>query len=101
MSDQPRHPNHQRIIDELTANPAPLIEWAALELVSLGAKTEWSMDDNFTCTEGLAELPVRGWGYDLPGASNQDEEALRFYGEAARALGFHTDLDDESIGGPQ
>ena len=94
-----RHPNHQRVIDELTADPAPLIKWAAGEIVALGAKTEWSMEDNFMCTEGLADLPRRS--YDLPGASDQDEEGLRFYGEAARALGLRTDFDDESIGGPR
>lgn len=97
MSD--RHPNHQRIIDQLTANPAPLINWAAVELVALGAKSEWSMEDNFMCTEALVDTVATHYG--LPSASDQDEEGLRFYGEAARALGFRTDLDDESIGGPR
>ncbi len=88
-----RHPNHQRIVDELTANHVPLIEWAADALIALGAKPEWDMDDNFNTTETLVSVCARR--YDLPSAGNQDAEALRFYGEAAIALGYPTDIEDD------
>lgn len=84
------HPNHQKVIDALTADPSRLIEWAATEFVALGAKSEWSMEDNFACTEGLADLSV---SYGLPTSGNQDDEALEFYGRAARHLGFVSDWE--------
>jgi hypothetical protein len=91
MSKQ-RHPNHQAIVDALAANPAPLIEWAARRIAVLGAKSEWDSEDNYATTEGLAELA--GNAYPLPGAGDQDDEALRFYGEAARSLYYSADIDE-------
>lgn len=88
------HPNHQKIIDALTADPTPLIRWAAMELVALGAKEEWDLEDNFSCTEGLAELAGE---YRMPLASDQSREALHFYGAAAAHLGFRNDIEDEVI----
>lgn len=86
------HPNLQKILDALREDPEPLIEWAAYNLVALGAKSEWSMDDNFETTEGLAGLTRQ---YDLPHAFNQDQGALRFYGEAAETLGLPSDWSDD------
>ena len=85
------HPNHQQIIDALTADPSRLIKWAATEMVTLGSKSEWSMEDNFACTEGLAGLSVP---YGLPTSGNQDDEALEFYGRAAHHIGFPSDWED-------
>lgn len=88
-----RHLNHQQIIDALTEDPGPLIAWAADELIALGAKTEWSLEDNFACTESLVAVGAREYG--LPSAGDQDDEALRFYGEAAIALGYETDYEPD------
>ena len=84
------HPNHQRIISALTSDPTPLIQWAARAIVALGAKSEWSMDDNLTTTEGLAELAAREYG--LP--SGQGAGPLAFYGRAAEELGFENEMDE-------
>lgn len=100
------HANHQKILDTLHANPQPLIEWAARNIIALGAKSSWSMDDNYHTTETLAELAER---YGLPPAGDQPDEALRFYGEPALALGYEADLsdmtdddeDDDTIGAPR
>lgn len=86
-----RHPNHATVVAALTAEPERLIEWAADALILLGAKSEWSMEDNFGTTETLARLAS---AYGLPPAGDQDDEALRFYGEAAQALGYESDLDE-------
>ncbi len=86
------HPNHQKVIDELTANPAPLIRWAADSLVMLGAKTEWSMEDNFGTTESLVALTRFYAG--IPGAGDQDDEELEFWGRAAEQAGWDTDWEE-------
>jgi hypothetical protein len=95
-----KHPNHQKVIDTLSANPQPLIEWAAVAIIALGAKSQWSMDDNYATTEGLAALA--GVKYGLPAAGAQDDDDLRFYGEPALELGLEADLsdmtDDDTIG---
>lgn len=86
------HENHRRILDALDEDPAPLIRWAAYNLIALGAKSEWDMDDNFHTTESLASLAEV---YGLPSAGDQGEDALRFYGEAAKALGLRADIENE------
>lgn len=81
--------SQQRLRQALTADPIPLIEWAILNLAHLGGKLEWSMDDNRVVAETLAMLPDRHYG--LPSAGDQDDEALRFYGEIALEIGLTTD----------
>lgn len=86
------HPNHQKVIDALTADPTALIEWAANEIVALGAKSEWDMEDNFMCTEALVDTVATHYG--LPSGGDQSDEALEFYGRAARHLGLPSDWED-------
>lgn len=86
------HPNHQKVIDALTADPTALINWAATEIVALGAKSEWSMEDNFVCTETLVGAVAAH--YDLPSGGDQSDEALEFYGRAAHRLGLSSDWED-------
>ncbi|NUS02019.1 MAG: hypothetical protein HOV97_05580 [Nonomuraea sp.] len=77
--------NYDRIVKALTENADDVIEFVAERLAVLGSKSEWSMDDNFTTTEGLAGL-ARGAG--LPAAGDQDDEGLAFYEAAAEHLGY-------------
>lgn len=86
-----RHANHDAIVAAFAANPEPLIEWAADALIPLGAKSEWDMEDNYLTTEGLAGLAS---DYGLPAAGDQDDEALRFYGLAALAIGYDADIEE-------
>lgn len=87
-----RHENHEAVVAALRANPGPLVEWAAVRMIALGAKSEWSMEDNFCTTEGLAEMAGQ---YALPSVGNQTRDALRFYGLAAQSLYFDADIDDD------
>lgn len=86
--------NYEAVLGALRENPEPLIIWAAQNIVALGAKREWDMEDNFITTEGVAELA--GSEYGLPGATDQDDDSLRFYGLAAQHLGYRADIDDET-----
>lgn len=86
------HPNHQKVIDALTADPTALINWAANEIVALGAKSEWDMEDNFMCTETLVDTVATHYG--LPSGGDQSDEALEFYGRAAHRLGLPSDWED-------
>jgi hypothetical protein len=82
--------NFDTVYHRLSANPGPLIEFMAERIVALGALSEWSMDDNRAVAEGLARLAEVE--YRLPPVGNQTDEALQFYGEAARHLGLDHDL---------
>ena len=86
------HENTKKIIDALSADPETLIQWATVQLIALGAKSEWDSDDNYDTTEGLAGLAVK---FGLPSAGSQNDEALRFYGEAALSLGLDADIAEE------
>lgn len=86
------HPNYQQVLAALRADPERLIEWAAVQIVCLGAKLEWDNEDNYQTTESLVGLTTL---YGPPSAGGQDEEEHRFYGEAAIAMGFETDWEDE------
>lgn len=88
------HKNQQAALDALRANPEPALEFLAERFVALGAKSEWSMDDNFNTTEGIADLAS---DYDLPRVGGQSDEDLAYWGHAAAALGYDydTQIDDE------
>lgn len=86
--------NLDRIRAAFTADPRWLIEWAAQQVVALGAKSEWDNEDNYATTESLADLPKLYYG--LPSAVDQDDDALRFYGLAAQHLGYPADIDNDT-----
>lgn len=88
----PAQAAYEHIVDTLRADPEPLILWAAENIAYLGSKAEWSMDDNFCTTEGLAALPEK---YGLLAAHDQDVTELTFYGLAAKHLGYDVDLEDD------
>lgn len=72
-----------------------LAEFIASLIVPLGAKLEWSMEDNFGTTEAVADFAgVAG----LPVAGGQDDDALRFWATIARDEGYEYDeeaFDDD------
>ena len=70
----------------------------AQTLVALGSKTEWSMEDNFLTTEGIARLADT---VGLPKAGDQDAEALGFWRTIADQLGFDYDDENDVIGFPR
>ena len=92
--------NYQKIREALSAHAPQILDYVASNIAYLGAKMEWSMEDNFETTEGLVRLASQ---VGLPGAGSQTVEALAFYREAAVELGFdpEEDLDydpEESLG---
>lgn len=91
MSDKGKD-NYEAVLGALRADSERVLEWAAEMICYLGSKDEWSMDDNFACTESLAALTGPT---DLPDAYNQDAEALVFYGLAAQHLGYAVELDTD------
>lgn len=71
-----------------------LVSEVALDLVALGSKAEWSMEDNFATTEGIARLAdVVG----LPSAGDQSDSDLAFWREIADAIGFDYPSDDDGV----
>ena len=88
----PKHKNHEEVLRALHSDPDLVIMVVARQIIRLGALSEWSMEDNRGCTEAIVRLATT---FELPSAGDQTEEGLRFYGEAARALGLPTDLDNE------
>lgn len=77
----------------LAAHAGELAAFLAPLVVNLGAREEWSLDDNFAVSEGLADL-VGTLG--LPPVGGNDPDALAFYRAAADAAGIEHDGDDES-----
>lgn len=71
-----------RIRQALRDNAEHVIRHVAEQIAHLGARPEWSMDDNFACTEGMAGLAGE---VGLPSAGDQTDEALEFYAAATSA----------------
>ena len=91
MSTQPEA-TLETVIAALEAKGArELAEWIAPLIVKLGAKHEWSMDDNFETTETVASF---AGSIDLPEAGDQSEDALRFWVAIAEAEGWDHDVLD-------
>lgn len=65
-----------------------ILDGLAHTLAYLGAKPEWSMEDNFETTEWVASLAAE---CGLPAASGQTAEALTLYRTAALAAGYDPD----------
>lgn len=66
----------QQIETALRENIEKVVAGLAQHIAHLGARLEWSMDDNFGTTEWVAGLAER---CGLPPAGDQDDEALEFY----------------------
>lgn len=73
------NPNLDRIVEAINDHPFKVAHTLAALLIHLGSKEEWSNDDNWYTTETIAGLAQR---IGLPRASDQGEDALRFYREA-------------------
>lgn len=72
----------------LRANIDNVIDHLADDIAILGSKEEWSLEDNFCTTEGIAGM---AGAYGLPSANSQPADALKFYRAAALELGFGPD----------
>lgn len=83
---------YETIVNTLRENPEPLIQFAATELANLGSRPEWSLDDNFSVSEGLVRLASTTYG--LPSAGDQSDIELAFYRAAAESIGLDVPDDD-------
>lgn len=81
---------YQVIRDALSRHSDRVIDLVAGRLAYLGAKTEWSADDNFDTTEDIARLAQQ---VGLPGAGDQTADGLAFFRAAAAHLGITPDGD--------
>lgn len=78
--------------DRLAAESEQVIDTVASLMLALGAKTEWSMDDNFQTTEAIAALADT---VGLPSAGDQSEDDLKFWGTIALHQGYDTDYEPD------
>lgn len=83
-------PTIEDVKTALRENIESVIGEVAASLIRLGARREWSMDDNFTTTEGIAALADR---CGLPSAGDQSDEDIAFWAPLANRLGFPFDED--------
>jgi hypothetical protein len=81
-------PTLEYVLSQLRENSEAVLNTVALHLVILGGKREWSMDNNFNCTEDIAGLAAH---VALPHAGNQSEEDFKFWGTIALTLDLETD----------
>lgn len=91
MSDTPLD-TYKSVIEAVKANIDSIAPEIASLMVMLGAKREWSMDDNFATTESIAALAS---AIGLPSAGDRVAADLRFWGPIAQALGYSYDEWDE------
>jgi hypothetical protein len=88
LRNQLQHPKAQQVLDRLMADQ----EKATMQLLFfaciLGSKEEWSMEDNFETTEGIARVIRALTGVK---AGNQDEDDLAAWREIARKFGYGPD----------
>lgn len=66
----------QQIEEALRAHADDVLPALARRIAHLGARSEWSMEDNFTTTEWVAGLAGQ---VGLPAAGDQTDDALEFY----------------------
>jgi len=69
----------------LRDNIEQVIEHVAIDIVVLGAKREWSMEDNFSTTEDIAGL---GELVPMPAAVDASEAWIAFCRAAAEEIGL-------------
>lgn len=78
--------NLATIRDILTAHSDELIDTLAHHIAYLGARPEWTPEDNYAVTEGLFAAAAT-WGLPHPDGNN-------LYIKAAREVGY----DDDDLG---
>lgn len=83
---------YQQVLEIFRENADALARWAAETVAYLGAREEWSMEDNFGATESLVALSARF--RDLPSAGDQTAEGLAFWRTVAKEIDLW-DADEE------
>lgn len=72
------NPTRRRAKEALVAHSDEVFETVLDLMAHLGARVEWSMEDNFSTTEEIARLATR---IGLPSAGDQSQEDLEFWGQ--------------------
>lgn len=85
-------PTVEDVKTALRENIEKVISEVATSLIALGASREWTMEHNFTTTEGIAGLADR---CGLPTAGNQSDDDLAYWRSLADRLGIYHDGEDE------
>jgi hypothetical protein len=92
VSEDKGQENYEAVLTTLRDNAEDVLRHVAHGIIYLGSKVEWSMDDNFATTEGIAGLSDR---FGIPAAHDQNDSELNFYRSAATHLGYAIEDDDE------
>lgn len=79
------NPTIEDVKAALRENVEKVLDEVATSLAALGSQREWSMEDNFQTTEGIAMLADR---CGLPSAGDQSGEDLSFWVTVARSIGL-------------
>jgi len=83
---------YEAVKTALRENIEKVISEVASSIISLGSCKEWSMEQNFCTTEGIATLADR---VGLPSAGDQSAEELIFWRTIADAVGIEHDGEDD------
>lgn len=89
MNQSMKIANHRaRVKAALVEHADAVLDHVADSMILLGSQLEWSMEDNFNVTEGIAGLAT---DVGLPCVGDQDEEALNFWSVLAADRGYRYD----------